>query len=196
MTEGVMSPVSEPAIAVVRESTDAVLAKNLVIARAIAGITQTELADLSNISRATIAQIETGSSDPRLTTIVQLARAIGIPPILLLIGLEEAQALAALLDVTKKTTGATIDSRQVARMRQHVATGMLKDRLRAAMIGAAAVEPALEKERLARVSAAIFSAFVPGTGTQVGALLGKLLAESNSAPACTTASTSHVKEKS
>jgi transcriptional regulator with XRE-family HTH domain len=181
MIEGVMSPVSEPAIALVRESTDAVLAKNLVIARAIAGITQTELADLSNISRATIAQIETGSSDPRLTTIVQLARAIGIPPILLLIGLEEAQALAALLDLTR-TTCAPIDSRQVARMRQHVATGMLKDRLRAAMIGATAVESFSEKE-LARVSAAIFSAFVPGTGTQIGAILGELLADPNSAPA-------------
>jgi transcriptional regulator with XRE-family HTH domain len=194
MIEGVMSPVSEPAIALVRESTDAVLAKNLVIARAIAGITQTELADLSNISRATIAQIETGSSDPRLTTIVQLARAIGIPPILLLIGLEEAQALAALLDLTKATP-VPIDSRQVARMRQHVATGMLKDRLRAAMIGATAVESRSEKE-LTRVSAAIFSAFVPGTGTQIGALLGELLAESNSVPARATVPTSQVNEKS
>src|SRR5580704_9230221 len=190
MIEGVMSPVSEPAIALVRESTDAVLAKNLVIARAIAGITQTQLADLSNISRATIAQIETGSSDPRLTTIVQLARAIGIPPILLLIGLEEAQALAALLDLTKATP-APIDSRQVARMRQHVATGMLKDRLRAAMIGATAIESFSEKE-LARVSAAIFSAFIPGTGTQIGAMLGELLAESNSAPARATPPTSQV----
>jgi transcriptional regulator with XRE-family HTH domain len=194
MIEGVMSPVSEPAVALVRESTDAVLAKNLVIARAIAGITQTELADLSNISRATIAQIETGSSDPRLTTIVQLARAIGIPPILLLIGLEEAQALAALLDLTK-TTPAPIDSRQVARMRQHVATGMLKDRLRAAKIGATTVESRSEKE-LARVSAAIFSAFVPGTGTQIGALLGELLAESNSALSRATPPTSQASEKS
>jgi transcriptional regulator with XRE-family HTH domain len=194
MSEGVMSPVSEPAIALIRESTDAVLAKNLVIARAIAGITQTELADLSNISRATIAQIETGSSDPRLTTIVQLARAIGIPPILLLIGLEEAQALAALLDSTKATP-TPIDSRQVARMRQHVATGMLKDRLRAAKIGATTVESHSEKE-LARVSAAIFSAFIPGTGTQIGAMLGELLAESNSVPVRATTPTSQVNEKS
>jgi transcriptional regulator with XRE-family HTH domain len=194
MIEGVMSPVSEPAIALIRESTDAVLAKNLVIARAIAGITQTELADLSNISRATIAQIETGSSDPRLTTIVQLARAIGIPPILLLIGLEEAQALAALLDSTKATP-TPIDSRQVARMRQHVATGMLKDRLRAAKIGATTVESHSEKE-LARVSAAIFSAFIPGTGTQIGAMLGELLAESNSVPVRATTPTSQVNEKS
>ena len=61
-----------------------------------------------------------------------------------------------------------------------MATGMLKDRLCAAMIGATAVESFSEKE-LARVSAAIFSAFVPGTGMKIVAILGELLAHLNSA---------------
>jgi len=59
---------------------------------------------------------------------------------------------------------------------------MLKDRLRAAKIGAEAVESFSETE-LARVSSAIFSAFLPGTGTEIGAILGELLADPNSVQA-------------
>jgi transcriptional regulator with XRE-family HTH domain len=165
----------------VRESADSLLAKNLVTARVAAGITQQELADAAQISRATIAQIETGYSDPRLSTIVELAKALGLPAICLLVGLLEVRALAQVLE---RTVGEqpVIDPRDVKRMGHHIETGMLKDRLRAAMIGAQAAESHSEAE-LARITAAIFSAFLPGPGTAVGALLGELLAESNSSAA-------------
>jgi hypothetical protein len=52
---------------------------------------------------------------------------------------------------------------------------MLKDRVRAALIGAKSVESFSDNE-LSRVTAAIFSAFLPGAGTEIGAILGELLA--------------------
>ena len=161
-----------------RESADAILAKNLVIARLTKGVTQYELAQESGISRATIAQIETGSSDPRLSTIVELANALAVPPLFLLIGLPEVTALAEILNQTKKDRPA-VDPRQITRMVRYIASGMLKDRVRAALLGAKSVESISNKE-LARVTAAIFSAFMPGAGTEIGAILGNLLAENHS----------------
>jgi transcriptional regulator with XRE-family HTH domain len=158
-----------------RESAGALLAKNLVAARLAQGVTQQELAQDSGISRATIAQIETGCSDPRLSTIVELARALGLPTIFLLIGLPEVTALAGVLHQGENNRP-SIDPRSVARMGHFVGTGMLKDRVRAALIGAKSVE-SFSDNQLTRVTAAIFSAFLPGAGTEIGAILGELLAE-------------------
>lgn len=160
-----------------RESAESVLAKNLVVARLAVGLTQQELAAAADISRATIAQIETGCSDPRLSTIVDLAAAIGISPLLLLTGTPEVNALTAL-----NTANASIEvsAPDQARMAHLANTGMLKDRVRAARIGASIARQA-GKRPPSVVAAAIFSAIQPGRGTAVGALLGEL-AEPEAAP--------------
>lgn len=79
------------------EQTKATLAKNLVIAREGANLTQDGLAQVSGLSRSTIAQLEAGEADARLSTIVALAQALEIQPPLLLFGQKEWEALSTLI---------------------------------------------------------------------------------------------------
>ena len=156
-----------------RESVDSILAKNLVAARVIAGLTQHDLAAAAGVSRATVAQLETGFSDPRLSTVVDIARALRIAPIVLLSGTEEVEALAKLAheDSARPPTVPPVD---LARMRDYVASGMLKDRVRAARIGAGVVT-GTESDLGVAITAGVFSATSPGRGTVAGAKLGQLL---------------------
>jgi transcriptional regulator with XRE-family HTH domain len=164
-----------------RESLDATLAKNLVVARAIGGMTQHELANASYVSRATIAQLETGSSDPRLSTIVELAKALHLSPIFLLLGAPEIRALAELPDQLPSVAN-LISPENLYRMKELVESGLLKDRLRAARLGAA-VARSHGETGIAPITAALFSAFLPGAGTSVGTVLGRLLKSSADKPA-------------
>jgi transcriptional regulator with XRE-family HTH domain len=157
-----------------RESPDSILAKNLVAARVIAGLTQHDLAAAAGVSRATVAQLETGFSDPRLSTIVDIARALGIAPIVLLSGAEEVEALAK-LTIDQVDGHPIVPPVDLARMRDYVASGMLKDRIRAARVGATVARGGAEAPVSVAVTAGVFSATSPGRGTVVGAQLGRLL---------------------
>lgn len=79
------------------EAHRALLAQNLVVARSAAGLTQHVLARRSRVSRATIAQIEAGTGDPRFSTITMLAGALRISASQLLLGRSEMQALRRLV---------------------------------------------------------------------------------------------------
>jgi transcriptional regulator with XRE-family HTH domain len=159
-----------------RESIDSILAKNLVAARVIAGLTQHDLATAAGISRATVAQLETGFSDPRLSTVVDLARALGVAPIVLLAGVTEVKAIAALARGPGDRT-LTVSSIDLARMLDFKASGMLKDRIRAARVGAAVARDGAEAPTGVAVTAGVFSATLPGAGTTLGAELGRLILE-------------------
>lgn len=157
-----------------RESFDSVLAKNLVVARWAAGLTQHELAEAANVSRATIAQLETGYSDPRLSTIVSLADAIGISPFLLLWGKLEVEAIAS-LQTWREAHPIDLPEGEVERMRRLLQSGMLKDRSRAAQVGAALASAAGHSTPTEKVGAAVLSAVLPGEGTTLGIALAQLM---------------------
>ena len=150
-------------------SADGVLATNLVIARLVLGMTQHDLAKASGVSRATIAQLETGSSDPRLSTLVELAKGLGISHALLLTGLEEAQGFAA---VRVGADGAEVPVPEFRKMQGYLSTGSIKDRLRAARLGASVGRRLHPGSTAAAVAAAILSATLPGPGTAAGAAFG------------------------
>lgn len=157
-----------------REAAGAVLAKNLVVARLLAGLTQQDLAGASGVSRATIAQLETGISDPRLSTLVDLAAALHVSPIVLQAGLLEVRALAQLPgDLTIRPVN--VSAADLARMEAFARTGLLIDRGRAARVGAALARAAGESGASATLTSGIFSAYCPGGGTVSGIALGRLL---------------------
>src|SRR5687768_12725726 len=111
------------------------LADNLLAARTIAGLTQQELADAAGVSRATVAQLETGDGDPRLSTIVHLAEALQISPMLLIVGKPEVTALALLAKENLERPIKLADA-DAERIRRLVSSGNVTDRLRAARVGA------------------------------------------------------------
>ena len=152
------------------ESAQTILAKNLVIARIAAGLTQQELASAADIARATIAQVEAGNGDPRLSTLKALATGVGLPPAFLLFGREELRALIA-LSAPESHDRRRAEQTDIARMRSLLSSGLLKDRLRAGRLAANTARRAGASPG-AVVCAAVLSAIEPGDGTVIGMLLG------------------------
>lgn len=61
-------------------------ATNLIHLRKAAGLTQDELSARSGVSQSNISALENGTFEPRLSTIMALARAFGVAPAALLPG--------------------------------------------------------------------------------------------------------------
>jgi transcriptional regulator with XRE-family HTH domain len=156
------------------ESADSLLAKNLVAARIAKGISQEALSAASDISRATIATLETGSSDPRLSTIAAIARSLGLPTSFLLLGEWEIRAVAALQEQLR-IAPQKLEPRELRRLNEWVASGMLRDRADAARFAAQWAASTEGASPSAAVMAAIFAAFLPEPGAVVGAALGGLI---------------------
>lgn len=154
------------------------VARNLSAARIGMKLSQDELAAEAGISRTTIVQLEGGEGDPRLSTLAAIAGALGITPVILLIGRDELTAIA-----NASTSG------EAERIRKHLSaegiediqrllrSGLSKNRSKAVAMGAGAATAAGFAAG-AVAGSAIGTALLPGIGTIVGAMLGSWLARS------------------
>jgi transcriptional regulator with XRE-family HTH domain len=157
-------------------SPNGILAQNLLLARVGAEWTQQELADASDVSRATIAQIEAGLGDPRLSTIELLARGLGIPTALLIFGQVEFHALATIASTPGPDNGAAaLLPSKLRTMNYLVDSGNPRHRLEAARMGVDVLRQTGATDLPQTVGAAIGSARLPGRGTLLGARLAHLL---------------------
>jgi transcriptional regulator with XRE-family HTH domain len=145
-------------------------------------LSQDQLAELSGVSRATIVQLESGSGDPRLSTLAAIAGALGISPMLLLLGSDELLAIANVAE-----------SAEAEKMREHLSketledmqrllrSGLQKNRSKAIAMGIAAAitnGPLTGLIRGLVPGIAIGSSLLPGVGTIIGAALGAALYKS------------------
>ena len=81
----------------VKEAYDAMepefaLARELIAARARAGLSQAEVADRMGTTQSTVARIESGTQLPSMRTIIRYARATGSRPVLKLVAEREKRA--------------------------------------------------------------------------------------------------------
>jgi transcriptional regulator with XRE-family HTH domain len=161
---------------VVREQ----LARNLVLARVALGVTQDLLAERSGVSRAAIAQIEAGASDCRLNTLTELAAALKISPVLLLVRQIDLSAVAHFLDTNRvRQVMARLSEADIQKMNRLRETGLQKNLNRIVHTGVAAAEAAGYTSPGAAVGAGIGSVIQPGAGTAIGALYGVILGDIN-----------------
>jgi transcriptional regulator with XRE-family HTH domain len=163
------------------EPVSVTIAKNLALARMAKGLTQDELAGRSGVSRATINQIESGESDPRLSTVAQLAASLETTPLLLLLGSRELGAILKLAHDPKLVSKAAdaFPPETAEEMSRLLETGITRAQKRATELAAS------KSGGVARASggaagsvaagAAIGTLLFPGVGTAVGAALGSLL---------------------
>lgn len=156
------------------EDTQDTLARNLSAARGALRMSQDQLAAAAGVSRATVNQLEGGASakgDPRLSTLVNLAGALGISPVLLLLGRDELDAIAdAPKSKEAKDVRSHLTSEELETMRRLLRSGVAKNRTKAVEMGATAAATAGVTAG-AIAAAAIGTALLPGIGTAIGAAL-------------------------
>ncbi len=148
------------------------LGANLALAREAAGLTQGDLAEKAGTSRATIAQIESGEGDPRLSTLGAIADALGVGPFVLLLGKQDIGKLVALAQKQRELTSVVPSEEDVALLDELSTSQLAADRRRAARMSSKIVSERGLDGIGSAVGAAIGTTLMPGLGTIVGAFLG------------------------
>ena len=148
------------------------LGANLAFAREASNRSQTELAEDAGTSRATIAQIESGGGDPRLSTLVAIAEALSVSPYVLLMEKNDFSKLLELMQTHGDITKQAKNDEDVELLKEMSTSNLDADRRRAAreakqvaskygFVGAGAI-----------AGAAIGTIVCPGLGAVIGGLIG------------------------
>ncbi len=169
-------PASQPG-----PSINGIIAQNLLIARTMLNWTQQQLANASGVSRATIAQLEAGLGDPRISTLESLAGALYVTSVFLLL---DQGGFRALTEV--KSDDALLSNlarrRSFEALDRAIHSGRYHGRMDAARLGADAVRDAGLTGNAQRVGAGIGSARFASKGTFFGAQLADLVDRYRSRP--------------
>ncbi len=167
-----------------RAAIRARLAKNLVLARDSSGLTQEALAKRAGVSRVTVAQIESGQGEPCLSTLVDIAVALGVSPSLLLFGEAEFRSIAVLAEQRLlEGDWMPLSQEDAEKMKGLLRTGMQNDLLSAARIGTDALKAGGIQNLPGLIGAAVGSACLPIAGTLIGGVLGGLMGSLVGGPA-------------
>lgn len=148
------------------------LGANLALAREAAGLTQEDLSERAGTSRATIAQIESGEGDPRLSTLEAIADALSVGTFVLLLGKQDIGKFVALAQMRKELISAVPKPEDIALLDEFAASHLAADRRRAARMSSDIASERGFDGVGAAVGAAIGTTLMPGFGTIVGAFLG------------------------
>ena len=162
-------------------SISGIIAQNLLIARTVLDWTQQQLANASGVSRATIAQLEAGLGDPRISTLELLANAMHVTAVFLLL---DQGAFRALVEVkTDDAYLATLSRRRPLEALDHaINSGRYHGRMDAARLGVDAAHEAGLTGNAHSVGAGIGSARFASKGTFLGAQFAYLVDRYRSRP--------------
>lgn len=181
MTDNFVTQLPKTTNSTLSENVLETVALNLSAARIGIGLSQDQLAEAAKVSRATIVQLEGGAGDPRLSTLAAIAAALGITPVLLLIGRDELNAIANMTNNGEaERIREHLSDEEQEEMRRLLRSGLPKNRGKAVNIGTNAATAAGLVVAGAVAGSAIGSALLPGIGTVIGAALGSWLSRSKS----------------
>lgn len=155
------------------------LAKNLLLLRSAIDYTQQSMADSSQISRATIAQVEAGATDPRLSTLDLLAATLGVSTAFLLFSRRELDALVAILALPPDPAP---PGNTLAVLRALLLTPAPRRQLEASRMGVVFAQRLGLTEPSHALGAALAAAHAPGRAIPLLAHFAALISSTPSAP--------------
>lgn len=131
-----MEPIDKNTLVNNKHKLFGALAFNLYNARKARNFTQSELSDLSGVSRSTIALMEKGDSDSKLSSISDIATALEVSPSVLLMTEDDAAILGEVIrgqgyeELLK-----AVEQVDLERIQKFASTGLRRGHLKAALEG-------------------------------------------------------------